>query len=130
MGRPLINAYIYSSSSFSPPLSPISPIVCGIKNMKKLPSADIPCLHGFGRAVAVAALLTGGLWFLGPSNEGLLSVSSRKKRASSPPSVCLPASQLDSILHLRINAAARPPFALIGRKKLIKSQLWLKNPFP
>lgn len=93
MGRPRINAYIYSSSSFSLPLSPISPIVCGLKKHEEasLGRHSLP-RHGFGRAVAAAALLTGGLWFLGPSNEGLLSVSSRKKRASSPP-VCLSAGQ-------------------------------------
>lgn len=50
--------------------------------MKMIPSTDIPCLNMAG-AVAVAALLTVGLWFLGPGNEGLLSVSSRKRASSS-----------------------------------------------
>lgn len=83
----------------------------------------MPCLDMVQESGGRGSALTAGLWFLGPGNEGLLSVSSRKKGLSP---VCLSASQLDSILHLGITQGLKrcsmTTLCFNKQKQLIKSQ--------
>lgn len=62
--------------------------------MKMIRLADMPRLDMVQESGGRGSTLTAGLWFLGPINEGLLSVSSRKR--ASPLSVCQRASWIQS----------------------------------